>query len=157
MSNTLSAAAVRSLCAQQTDEVFLSLLTIAGTGMSTVRIVANNEAVVSNGETFEPFPFAVVHPADTAEGVPSVNLQACNVDRQLIAALRAIPSTATVKLETVLASSPDTIERTFEFTGKQLQYVAEVVRLDLTYEDILNEPIPCDAITAATVPGNFPG
>ena len=157
MSNALSAAALLAIFAQQTGEVFLLLVSISHTDMgSTIRVVANNENVVHGGNTYNAFPFEINLPDEDPERIARPALKICNVNREIVAAFRALGSAATVEMTIVLASSPDTIERgPFEYLARHITYDASAVTVQLAHEDVLNEPIPGDSINPEEYPGAF--
>ena len=65
---------------------------------------------------FMPFTFTL--PDDKSDAPPSVQLSLDNIDRQLVALLRSIYSPVDIKVEFILASSPDVVE--FEMPVMQL-------------------------------------
>jgi len=97
--------------AVETDEVFLSLLEFTHTDLATpIYFVNDTVSIVSNGITYEPYPFRIVLPDDVEGKLPEVKLTIDNVDRQLIEAVRGFSNPPEVTLKEVLASAPDTIE-----------------------------------------------
>jgi hypothetical protein len=158
MPRTLSSTARRAIFAQETGEVFLLLLTIAHPQLAEpIRVVNNNEDVVSGGVTFQRFPFELALPPETEEAPPTVSLRIANADRQIVQAVRALAGDAmTVDVSVVLASSPDTIEAgPYRFTLRDVSYDAAIVEGTLRFEDVLNEPYPADSFTPARFPGLF--
>jgi len=155
VSRTLSLTARQAVFSQETDQVFLLLLTIAHPDMAVpVRVVNNLEAVTSRGNEFIAFPFQINLPYDKDDQITQVTLTIDNVDQQIVVGVRALSSPPTVTLEVVLAASPDTVEAgPFDFSMKSATYDSLVVEGVLGFEDILNEPFPGNAFT----PQNFPG
>ena len=141
--------------APQTEKVFLVLLTIDHAQMSEpIRVVNNTQNVTSRDHEFIGFPFEINLPDQRDDQLPEVTLTICNVDRQLVLAVRSISGPPSVTLEVILADAPDTVEISLE--GAELRstdYDALTISGKLTFEPILGEPIPGDLIT----PGNFPG
>lgn len=95
----------------ETEEVFLSLLTFTHPDMPEVlRFVDNTKEIVSNGETFLPYPFTIVLPDDKDGVLPQVKLSIDNVDKRLTTAIRGFSNPPIVTLQIILASSPDRVE-----------------------------------------------
>ena len=157
MARSVSATLEAAVYAQQTDEIFLILLAISHADMSeTLRFVNNTEDVVSGGETYTAFPFAIDLPSDTEDSLPSVQLVIDNIDRSIIEELRSIDSAPTIAVSVILASDPDTIEcGPLSFSLKSIDYDAKVITAQLGFEDILNEPFPAGTFTPTDFPGLF--
>ena len=97
--------------AVETGEVFLSLLEFTHSDMpEPIYFVDNTVAVVSNGITYEPYPFRITLPEDKQGVLPSVQLTIDNVDQRLIEAVRGFSNPPVVTLKIILASEPDNIE-----------------------------------------------
>lgn len=157
MSRTVSAGAKAALFAQQTDAVFLVLLEISHSELSSpIRVVNNMTDVTSGGNVFLASAFDVNLPDDTSDKPPQVSLSICNVDRSITQALADITTPPTVKMWVVLASSPSTLEvGPLEFTLLSVEYDVLTIRGTLGYEPILNEPFPADSFTPEYFPGLF--
>ncbi|MBU0598807.1 DUF1833 domain-containing protein [Patescibacteria group bacterium] len=157
MSRNLSLTARQAIFAQETAEVFLLLLTIDHDDLdAAIRVVNNAENITSNSLEYQAFPFEMNLPDDTEDALSQVTLTICNVDRQIVQAVRSISSPPTVTLNVILASDPDTVEAgPFEFTMKSADYDALTVTGSLAAEDILNEPFPADRYTPNLFPGLF--
>lgn len=155
MSRSLSSAALQAIFAQETGEAVFFLVTIDHSTWGTpVRMVNNNENIVSGGNTYYAFPVDIQLPNDTAEQMPRTKLKVCNVDREIIAALRALSTKPTVTLSIIFSSTPNTIEAgPFNMRLENYSYDAETVTGDLILEDILNEPFPQGTFN----PGEYPG
>lgn len=157
MSRSLSAAAWASIAAQETGEVWLALLTIAHASIATIRLVNNTKDVVSGGNTYTAFPFAVTIPPEHPDRPPEVMLVADAIDRSVVDAIRAIPAEPTVTLSLVLASAPDLVEAgPFAFTMYDAAFDAHTVECRLGYERVLTAPYPADVFTPSLFPGLFP-
>ena len=155
MSRSLSSTFLEAIYSQETSEVFLLLLEIDHDDLSGPIRVANNYAnVTSSGNTYVGFPFELSLPADFEDQLPAITLTICNVDRQVVDAVRTIDGPATADLSVVLASDPDTIEiGPLSLTLREVSYDALTVSGSLQPEDLLNEPFPGDIFS----PGNYPG
>lgn len=152
---TISNAVKAALFKQETEEVFLVLLTIDHPELSNpIRLVNNTEDITSNGNLFTAFPFKIVMPLADPNSQPRASIEVDNIDRQIVTAIRTITSSPTVTLQVIMASAPNTIE--VEFTDFKLQdtsYNGFTVSGTLSMENYLLEPYPADQF----VPSNFPG
>lgn len=139
---TMSTSAVQALMAQETDAVFLILLTIEHESLAVpIRVVNNNVNIVSRGNTYQAFAFDITLPNDD-DGLPVAKLTMDNIGLELIKTIRSIKSNPTVTIEIILASSPDTVElAVYDMTLKSVQFNAYTVSGDLVVEDILNQPL----------------
>lgn len=154
MPRSLSTAAIASQNAQATSEVWLVLLTLSHPSMATpIRLVNNNENVVSRGNTFIAFPFEVELPGEDPDQPPKSTLRIDNVDRRVLQTLRSITAPPTVTLEVILASAPDQVEVSFtNMTLRNAQYDVSTVSGELTFDGIYTEPV-----TLTMTPSRFPG
>ena len=154
MARTFSTAATTSINAQATEEVWLTLLTITSSEVAfPLRFVANNQSVVSRGNTFIAFPFDLDFPGQDEENPGEARLMIDNIDRSIVAFVRSISIPPKVTIEVVLASSPDTVEAYFSnMTLRNVSYDAKTVSGLLKFEDIVIEPV-----TYAMTPERFPG
>ena len=157
MSRTLSPAAVRQAFAQNSSEAFLMLLTINHSSMSApLRVVNNPVDVASRGNAYIAFPFMLALPKDVADEVADVQLRISNVDRRIIASLRAIPDPLQVTLEVVTKTTPDVVEAgPFDFDLLDATYDKDVITGRLGYEPLLHEPFPAGSFTPQDFPALF--
>lgn len=158
MPRPLSTPALRALFASQTGEAFIVLLTLSHPTLANpIRVCSDGQALISNGNTYVAFPFRISLPAEVEGAPPTTELEIDNVDRSIVKAVReATGEPIQISMSVVLASSPNTIEAgPFDFTLRNVEYDASVVRGQLQYEDILNEPYPGDTMTPSRFPGLF--
>lgn len=151
---TQSNRALTGEFAQQTDEVFLVLLTMTHPSLAVpIRVVNNNEDVVSRGNNYIALGFEVSLPGEEPDRPTLARLKIDNVDRTVIVALRQILTPPIVTLEVVLADTPSTVEASF--TGLILRnviYDEASITGELAFEQILVEPV-----SISIVPARFPG
>jgi hypothetical protein len=154
---TVSSRARTALFAQQTDEVFLPLLTITHASLATpIRVVHNPQNITSRGNLFVGYPFEMELPPQDPDQPPRLRIAIDNIDRDIVASLRALSTPPSVTLEVVLAATPDTVEAgPFVMTLTGVDYDALTVTGDLAAEDVLSEPYPGDSFTPAKFPGLF--
>lgn len=155
---SLTQAAVKALTAQETGEIFLMLVTITHSSMPTPLYFVNNTVdIISRGQTYLGWPFQIALPDEREDALPQVQLQIDNVDRRIMEGVRLLATPATVALEIVLASSPDTLERgPFTFRLVNVEYTALLITATLAPEDVLNEPAMQHIFSPSTFPGLFP-
>lgn len=157
MSRTHSAAVLAAIYARETDEVELKLLTIDHPDMVTpIRVVADQVDVVSRGDTYTAFPFALAAPPQREGELPQSELIIDNVSRLLTETVRSITTPATMTLEVVLASDPDTlIAGPWAFEMRQTRINVQTIRAALQFEPILEEPFPAGRFTPTLFAGIF--
>ncbi len=103
--------------------------------------------VVSGGYTYTAAPFDISWPNDDDQ-VPVAQLTAMNVDRAIGQALESINDPAECTLQAVLASSPDTVERTAaKFQLRNARWNAVTLTADITRNTISTEPCPKYRVT----------
>lgn len=132
-----------SLVQRVTDEIWIVLLTMTIDGVVYRVVAGTNDPIVSNGETFEPYSFDVVLPADALETIEQVTLIIDNVDRLFMDALRAAQDPLEFTIQIALLSQPDIIELELEqLTTQQVEFDQFQIRATLLLNDILNQKFP---------------
>ena len=157
MARSLSVAAKRSIFSQTTSVVWLTLLEFTNPGLSApIRVVNNTIGITHDSKFYQPFPFQIDLPEESEDRPPVVRLTISNVDRSIIAAIRSLSTAPEVTLTVVTDANLDTVEiGPMTFTFNQIDYDAEVVSGELTFEPILKEPYPAKTFTPANFPGLF--
>lgn len=154
MSRALSSAAIASLNAQETGEVWLVLITLSHADLGTpIRVVNNNEDIISRGQTYKAFPFEFVLPNTDGDSPSKATLRIDNIDRQIVTTLRTLSSGPSITMEVIMASAPNTVE--ISLAGMKLAnatYDINIVDGEIIAEPLFNEPI-----TAQMTPSRFPG
>lgn len=158
MARSLPSTVVQAAYSAQTDLLLLALLEIEHPSITTIRIVNNTENVVSNGQTFQAFPFSVSLPPSGPEARPIAKVNVSNVDRQVVQSARSVAgSTAglvSANLYIVSYDDPDVQLLSYEdYRVQNLNYNSEVLSFDMTLEWFENEPFPAMTFT----PGRFRG
>lgn len=121
---------------------------------SAIRVVNNNENVVSRGEEFIAFPFDIAIPDSLENAPPSAKLRIDNVSREIGQAIRLIRSPPRITIEIVRMETPDIVEMSFpEMRLRNVRVDALTVSGDLAFEDLTREPYPAHTFS----PANFPG
>jgi len=143
--------------APETGEAFLLLLTLSHANLDDpLRFTSDGVDTVSRGYTFIAFPFQISLPPRSQDQPPKMQLTIDNVDRQIVQTIREIQSAPTIKVEIVLASTPDTVEAIFpDFILLNAQYDRLTVQGDLVIEMLEREPFPADTYNPSDFPGLF--
>lgn len=165
MSRSVSSNFLASINAEGSDEVVICLLTVTHDDLAqpiylssdpTTRISDSPPiyATVSRSREYLFLPFEFTLPDDKSDSPPRVQLTMDNTERSLVALLRSISTPASIKLEIILASSPNAVE--MELPALQLANVTigeDQVTAELVADSLINEPFPAGQFT----PGAFPG
>lgn len=162
VSNTLKEAAY----AQQTDEVFVTLITLYSDELEepirlcddpTTRLEELGDdiyGIVSNGETYIFMPFEIWLPRDDKTGSVSAKMSIQNIDRRIVQTARSVTKPVSVRMQCILASNPDLVELEFDnFELSNVKYDVMSVEGDLSLNYWGMEPFPSWCFT----PSNFPG
>ena len=151
---TLSNRALASAFSQQTDDVWLVLLTITHPSLTTpLRFVNNYESVTSGGDLYIAFPFEIEFPGQDPDSAGEARITIDNIDRQIVTTIRSISSPPEVTLEVILAATPNTIEASFSgMVLRDVTYDVQKVTGTLRFEDIMSEPL-----SVQMTPQRFPG
>ena len=141
------------------EEAFLWLLTFSDYDNNVdLRAVNNLEDVASRGQTYTAFPFAISLPPDDGQKPQNLKLAFPNVGQELVTLIREFdPSLAPkVKLELVLSSDPETVEKTIDFMSVgNVTYTATDISFELVSSSIFARKT-CTAIyNQAEFPGMF--
>ena len=139
----------------ETDQALLHLLTITAAS-DVIHVVNNNEPVTSNGQVFEPYPFALTLPLSDGERQVELMLQIDNVDQSLTKAIRELLTPPVIKLEMVLSNTPDTIEQTIDFLRADfVSYDSMSIQFKLRPDNIMGRKFPSSKYSPARFPDLF--
>ena len=150
--------------AQTTDEAWLMLLAIHHPSFTNpIRVARDKKDVVHGGNTYLAFPFDVKLPDDGQDSRAVGRIEIDDIGEfdnhavsggpketigDIIKAM-AVGENATVDLTVVLGNNPEQIERgPMTFTLRNVHGDGLTVTGDLHFEDIMNEPFPCDSMPA---------
>jgi len=142
---------------QNTDEVFLWLLTIEHQESSTTfRLVNNLDDIVSRGNTYMAFPFQFVLPEDDGETLPTIQISIDNVSLELIEIIRTYGTGITITAEIIMASMPNAVEYSIDdLSLVDATYNSQSITLTAQIQDLLNQRFPADDYLPRTFPGMF--
>jgi Domain of unknown function (DUF1833) len=157
VARTLSSNAMQALLSEETGEVFLLLITITHASLGApIYVTSDSQPTVSNGNTFQSWPFAVTLPDDDAQSAPAASITFDAVDQTVADAVAALPSAPSIQIQVVAASTPDTIEmESGELMLRNVKTDILTMSGDLAYDNVLNEAFPGRMVTPTTVPGVF--
>lgn len=157
MPRTLSSTARVATFAAETGEIFLLLLTIDAPGLpEPIRVCSAGGSITSRGNEYVHFPFRLTLSAEDGDAPRPATLEIDNVDRRIVEAIRSVSGEMTVTADIVLASTPSTLEAgPYEFDVGDVTFDASVVRAQLIYQDLLNEPFPGHTFNPTTTPGLY--
>lgn len=155
MANQLSPELIAQLFAQESNDPFLALVTLTHSSFAgPIRLVNNQENIVSRGNTFTAFPMKIKFPMDDGESAREVQLAFDNVSLELIDEIRSVTTSIGVSLELILASMPDQVQVSLEeliistITYNKTQAVARLVLDSFLTTEVTSEKYN---------PQNFPG
>jgi len=108
----LSKPATEAALAQETEKVFLHLLTIEVSGGAVMRFVDNNQNVTSRGNVFYAAAFTIILPEQTDNAPRPCRLAIDNTDLSIYNEIKkAVHKDITVTVCVVMADTPDIYER----------------------------------------------
>jgi len=151
----VSPTARAALFAQDTAEGLLVLLTVDHADLvEPIRVTANHENIVSNGNLFIGVAFDIELPGEEPDSPPVARLTIDNVTREIAQTIRSINTPADVTIEVVRMADPDTIELNFlGFKLRNTKVDAMRVTGDLLLDNLMLEPYPADIYSPASFPG----
>lgn len=165
---SVSDAFKQAAYAQETDEVFVVLVTLDSDELEepirlssdpTTALIELGDDIygtVSNGDSFVFVPFDIYLPRDDKSGTVSAKMSIENIDRRIIETARSVTKPVSAKIQCILASDPDNIEIQFDnFQLSNLKYDVMTVEGDLTLNYWGLEPFPSHCFTPANFPGLF--
>lgn len=157
MSNTLTPELLAQLYYQESQDVFLTLLTLSHPSfLSTVRLVNNSEDIISRGETFLAFPFKIRLPIDDGESSREVSIEFDNVSLEILDELRTVTTSIDVKLEMILASIPNEVQMSIEELKIQtVNYNRQTVSARLFLDSFLSTELNSEIYSPSLYPGIF--
>ena len=155
MSNTLSPELLAQIFAQQSEDPFLTLVTLSHPSFAQdIRLVNNSTDIVSRGNTYQAFPILIRLPVDDGETARNFTMDFDNASLELIEEIRSVTTQIKVKLEMILASLPDAVQMEQpERSIITLTYNARSIRANVVLDNFLSVEVTSEKYG----PGNFPG
>lgn len=155
MANQLSNEVLAQIFAQNSDDPFLTLVTLShATFDEDIRLVNNTKNFISRGQEFMAFPMRIRFPMDDGESVRDLTIEFDNASLELIEEIRSVTSKIGVKIELVLASLPNAVQVAQEelYIGS-LTYSKNRIQAKIILDSFLNVEVTSEKYT----PTNFPG
>ncbi len=155
MSNTLSNEVLAQLFAQESNDPFLTLLTLSHPDfISDIFLVNNTVDITSRGQVYSALPMKIRVPTDDGETARSFQIDMDNAALTMMTAIRSVTTAISVKLEMILASMPDVVQISQEdLTIATITYTATSLTARIVLDGFLNVAMTSEQY----VPKNFPG
>jgi hypothetical protein len=153
-----SESARRNMRSTEAVELPLYLLEIDHPNLVTpVRIVQDNQDIVSNGNTYMKFAFEITLPDDLSTGQPKAVLAVDNVMRELVPWLELSNGGrgSTCRIMQVQRSDPDTVEFDITLALSNIKLTSLRMTADLSFDELLNLPAVAVNYNLQTAPGLF--
>jgi len=163
---TLSEAFREAMNAQETGIVPIILLTVSHEDLEDPILISNDPTTrlstdplrygtVSRGETYFFIPFEAVIPDET-DRAPEAKIGVVNIGRDLVQLVRSAVSPPSVTMEIILSTDLDTPEITFNNLILGNSTINDKsVDLELTIDNLGQEPFPALTFTPSAFPGLF--
>jgi hypothetical protein len=161
---SLTPAMILALTGQDTGEVFVMLVTIDHAVLAEPLRFSSDPTervsdtpliykTASRGDDFIFVPMEITLP-DDADGAPQrAGVRVSNVGREQITLLRSVSTPASVTMELVVASDPDTVGMTLPVLDlTDASWDAAAVQLTLTIDALDKEPFPAGTFDPASFP-----
>lgn len=155
MSNELSAELLAQLFKQDSEDPFLTLVTLSHESFEDdILLVNNTKDIVSRGNTYRAFPMKIKLPIDDGETTRDFTLEFDNASLELIEEIRSVTTAINVKMEMILASLPDVVQMSQEdLSMSSLSYNVNRITARVQLDSFLNVEITSERYN----PKNFPG
>jgi hypothetical protein len=110
----------------------------------------------SNSVEYYFFPCKLKLPDDKAGslGTPSISFD--NVNRDYVAAIRALSSAPTVSVAMIMSNALDDVEMTWpQFNMRRIHYDASTITAEMDFDTLRNEVFPNGSFVPSTAPNLF--
>jgi hypothetical protein len=152
----ISAQNTPDLLASHSPFAWLFLLTISTPGNPPLRLVNNPEPIMSRGDQYEPYAFAIVLSADTGEKLPTMTIEIDNIAGDIIEAIRGFSDPPHIKVELVSTQFPDLVEKSLDYLKlKSVTYDSIVIQGQMEVVNVLTAAFPNGSYTPSQFPGLF--
>lgn len=163
----LSYSLLRAMNGGETDEVLVLLVTVYDPDSGSLLRFSSDNAerfsdeplaygTTSRGDAFNFLPMKVTFPSSGDDTAPAMSVTLDAVAQEAVPLLRSIRSMASVTIELVLASSPDTVEMAFPaFDLTQFDLSAGSCTVSLSLDSLESEPFPGPTFNPQAFPGLF--
>lgn len=155
MSNELSDELKAQLFAQESDDPFLTLVTLNHSTFSA-RLVNNSVDIDSQGYTFLAFPMKIRLPIDDGETTRDFSIDFDNASLELIANLRSVTGDIGVKIQLILASLPNVVQMEYnDLVIRAITYTATKISARIVLDNFLTVEMTSERYTPSNYPGMF--
>lgn len=155
MSNDLSNELKAQIFAQESDDPFLTLVTLNHQSFQA-RLVNNSTDIISGGNTYIAFPMKIRTPVDDGETVRDFTIDFDNVSLDLIANLRSVTGDISVQIDLILASIPDVIQMTHtDLLIRSISYNAQRISARIVLDSFLAVEMTSERYTPSLYPGMY--
>lgn len=157
MANQLSSELLAQLFAQNSDDPFLSLVTLDHeTFDNPIRLVNNTTNFTSRGNVYQAFPMKLRFPVDDGETVRDFQIDFDNVSLELIEEIRSVTTSIGVTIELVLATLPDVVQMSQEdLLVSVITYNEKRITAKIVMDSFLNVQLTSESYTPTIYPGLF--
>lgn len=162
----LSTRSRRAAYAQETEEVFIVLVTLTNSNWEDdVRIstdpsqllpIAQIRGTISNGKEYVFCPFDISLPGENDEGSGVARISIDAIDRRIIQLIRSASRNIGITIQVVLESAPNAPQLTVtNFRLDKIEYDAMSVSAEISSGFLDNEPFPYQRFVKSKYPGMF--
>ena len=158
MSRSITTTAMREIYASETGAVFLTLLQIIHSSITTIYLVNNMVDVVYDGVTYTAYPFKFNPPKDKEGAKPGSSITLPNIDRELLSVVRSVTSPITVKAALIMIMPDNSASKEggwWEYTMKNVSYDMMTISGELEYSLDLDNNISLMKYNNLTFPGLY--
>lgn len=155
MSNPLSNELKKQMFAQESEDPFLTLVTLSHQTF-VARLVNNTTDIVSQGNTFTAFPMRIRLPVDDGESARDFSIEFDNVSLELIQNLRSVTDDIAVSIQLILASMPNIVQMEFsDLVIRSVTYNAQRISARIVLDNFLAVQMTGERYTPTLFPGMF--
>lgn len=136
----------------------LTLVTIEHTDLGTpVRLVNDNQDLTSGGDLYQAYPFAFSFPTQPETGLPEARIVIDNLGKPLMTWLEASNggAGATITLEHVLRSAPNTIEASIVLELHDIVITSQSINARMSYPNPSHKKVNPTRYDPINSPGLF--
>jgi hypothetical protein len=150
-------AATEAVLAQETEQVFLHLLTIETSGGAVLRFVDNTQNITSRGNEFFAAGFTVILPEQTGNAQRPCRLAVDNADLSVFQVIKqAAGLEVTVTACVIKADTPDLYERgPLKYRLRNVKASKESISGDLYDFYLVDRKFPRDAYSPQDFEGMY--
>lgn len=121
MTRQVSLMTLRSMLAEQVEEVFLKIAVIEHPDLDEpLRLVADRKELLRSDGVYDPLGFEIALPKDEEENIGTINMIIPAIGQEIVRAIRGTNDPFTVTLSVIREGAPDDVEVgpfTFESQG----------------------------------------